>query len=113
MFFLFSGVVLIPHLGVQNDEALFASAIFAPKDWFFRVRFFHSHVPLLLMSYLGTLKALLYKPIFQWFGVSVLVIRLPVMLAGAARVWLFYRLLRRIAGERAACIGCSLLAADS
>jgi hypothetical protein len=36
-----------------------------------------------------------------------------VLVAGAASVWLFYLLLRRIAGERAACIGCSLLAADS
>jgi hypothetical protein len=32
---------------------------------------------------------------------------------GAASVWLFFLLLRRIAGLRAACIGCCLLAADS
>ena len=39
--------------------------------------------------------------------------RVPMLLAGAASVWLFYLLLRRIAGERAALIGCGLLAADS
>src|ERR1017187_2946798 len=65
------------------------------------------------MSYLGTLKSWLYRPIFQWFGVGVPVVRLPMLLAGAASVWLFYRLLRRAAGERAALLGCGLLAADS
>ena len=39
--------------------------------------------------------------------------RAPMLLAGAASVWLFYLLLRRIAGERAAVVGCGLLAADS
>jgi 4-amino-4-deoxy-L-arabinose transferase-like glycosyltransferase len=67
----------------------------------------------MLMSYLGTLKSWLYRPIFQWFGVGVSVVRLPMLLAGAASVWLFYRLLRRVAGERAALLGCGLLAADS
>jgi uncharacterized membrane protein len=36
-----------------------------------------------------------------------------VLLAGAATIWLFYRLLRRISGNRAAVFGCALLAADS
>jgi len=36
-----------------------------------------------------------------------------MLVAGAASIWLFYRLLRRIAGERAAVIGSTLLAADS
>ena len=112
-FFLFAGVAFIPHLGVQNDEALFAEPIFQPTAWFYRIRLFHHDLPLLLMSYLGTLKTLIYKPIFEWFGASALTTRLPVVLAGAASVWLFYLLLRRVSGERTACIGCSLLAADS
>ncbi|MGA7833981.1 MAG: glycosyltransferase family 39 protein, partial [Acidimicrobiales bacterium] len=94
-------------------EALFASPLFPPTAWLYRIRLFHHDLPLLLMSYLGTLKTLIYTPIFHWFGVSAMVLRLPVLAAGTATVWLFYLLIRRIAGERAACIGCSLLAADS
>ena len=67
----------------------------------------------MLMSYLGTLKSWIYRPIFQLFGTGVSAMRVPMLLAGAASVWLFYLLLRRIAGERAAVIGCGLLAADS
>jgi len=36
-----------------------------------------------------------------------------MLLAGAASLWLFFLLLRRVAGDRAAIIGCSLLAVDS
>lgn len=113
LFFLFSGVLFFPYLGVQNDEALFASPLFPPKDWFYRIRLFHSDIPLLLMSYLGTLKTFLYMPIFHWFGTHQGAIRIPALIAGAAGVWLFFRLLARVAGYRAACIGCALLSADS
>jgi 4-amino-4-deoxy-L-arabinose transferase-like glycosyltransferase len=36
-----------------------------------------------------------------------------MVLAGAASIWLFYLLLRRTVGERAAVVGCCLLAADT
>lgn len=112
-FFLFSGLAFAPLLGIQNDEALFASPLFPPKGWFYRIRLFHSDIALLLMSYLGTLKTLLYKPIFHWFGTHQEAVRIPVLIAGAAGIWMFYRLLDRVAGHRAAAIGCILLAADS
>ena len=67
----------------------------------------------MLMSYLGTVKSLLLKPILLSFGSSAYAMRVPAVLAGAASIWVFYHLLRRIAGERAALIGCSLLAVDS
>lgn len=112
-FYLFSGVFFIQQLGIQNDEALFASPIFPPRDWFYRIRIFHSDIALLLMSYLGTLKTLLYKLVFGCFGVSTASIRIPMLLAGAASIYLFFLLLRRMAGERTADVGCILLAADS
>lgn len=112
-FFLLSGVLFVPHLGVQNDEALFASPLFAPKDWFYRIRLFHSDIPLLLMSYLGTCKTLIYKFLFQWFGVSPESTRIPMVLAGAGSVWLLWLLLRRLSGQRAALVGCALLTSDS
>ena len=69
----------------------------------------------MMMSYLGALKAWLYRPIFSLFGIGVWSLREPPLVAGALSVWLFYLLfLRRVAGPRAAAlIGCSLLAADS
>jgi 4-amino-4-deoxy-L-arabinose transferase-like glycosyltransferase len=67
----------------------------------------------MLMSYLGTLKSWIYRPIFQWFGTGVSALRVPMLLAGAASIWLFYLLLLRVAGRRAALFGCGLLATDS
>ncbi len=67
----------------------------------------------MLMSYLGTLKAYLYKPIFRLFDTGIFAFRAPALLAGAGSVFLFYLLLRRVSGERAALIGCAILAVDS
>lgn len=111
--YLAAGLPFLPRLGLENDESLFAAPLFAPKSWHYRIRLFHSDFPLLLMSYLGTLKTFLYQPLFHWFGTGILVARLPMLLAGALSVWLFYLFLRRIADERTALVGCWLLAADS
>ena len=113
IFFFFAGRAFIPHLGIQNDEALFASVLYEPRAAEFILHIGHSQVPLMLMSYLGTLKAWIYCPIFGVFGTRVSALRDPVLLAGVASVWLFFLLMRRVAGERAAIIGCGLLAVDS
>ena len=67
----------------------------------------------MLLNYLGTLKAWLYRPMIRAFGTDVWATRVPMLLAGAASIWLFYRFLSRVAGERAAIIGTGLLAVDS
>ena len=113
LFFFLAGRAFLPHLGIQNDEALFASVLYQPRAAAFMLHIGHSRVPLMLMSYLGTLKALLYAPIFRAFGTGVSALRDPVLLAGVASVWLFFLLLRRVGGERTAVIGCGLLAVDS
>jgi len=112
LFFFCTGRCFLPHLGLQNDEALFGAAIFEPRAGYI-LEFAHSRLTIMLMSYLGTLKSWIYAPIFKAFGTGVSALRDPMLLAGAASVWLFYLLLRRIAGERAAVIGCGLLAVDS
>jgi hypothetical protein len=111
--FLAAGCTFVSHLGLQNDEALFANGIFKPYAVAYTLAVRHSHLPLMLMSYLGTLKSWVYRPIFQWFGAGVWAMRIPIVLAGAASIWVFYLLLRRIAGMRAALFGCGLLAADT
>jgi hypothetical protein len=113
IFFLLAGLAFIPRLGIQNDEALFAHAIYQPKDCLFRVRLGHSTFPLMELSYLGTLKSWIYRPIFRTLGTGVFTTRVPMVLAGTASIWLFFLLLRRIAGTRAAVLGSSLLALDA
>ena len=73
----------------------------------------HSSIPLMLMNYVGALKSWLYPRILHSFGANVITLRIPMVLAGAISIWLFFLLLRRIAGERAALVGCTLLAVDS
>ncbi len=113
IFFFAAGCAFLPHLGLQNDEALFALAIYEPRACLYTVVIGHSKFPLMLMSYLGTLKAWLYRPVFRALGTGMAALRVPVLLAAVASLWLFFLLLRRISGERAAVIGCALLAADS
>jgi 4-amino-4-deoxy-L-arabinose transferase-like glycosyltransferase len=113
LLFLLTGCALVSLLGIQNDESLFANGIFKPYAVAYKYPWGHAGLPVMLMSYLGALKSWIYRPIFQQFGIGVWTMRLPMLLAGAATVWLFYVLLRRVAGLRAALFGCGLLATDS
>jgi hypothetical protein len=112
LFFL-AGQAFIPLLGIQNDEAIFAAPIYQKGSALYYYRLGHSHIPLMLMSYLGTLKTLIYRPLFAVFGTNVWTLREPAVVAGSLSLWLFFIFLRRSMGIRAAVIGCGLLAADS
>jgi len=112
-FFFLAGLAFIPRLGVEDDEALFAWPWYRPRGQFWALYIGHTRLPIMLISYLGALKSWIYRPIFRLFGTGVDVLRLPMLFAGAVTVWLFYCLLRRVAGERAAWIGCGLLATDA
>jgi hypothetical protein len=114
IFFLLAGQFFVPLLGVQNDEALFAGPLYEPLEALYAWPLpHHQQIPIMLMTYLGCVKTLLYSPIFKLFGNGVYALREPSLIFGAASVWLFFLLLRRIAGNRAALIGCWLLATDS
>jgi hypothetical protein len=97
---------------VQNDEALFSIPLylFNPRELCMSI--FHRCVPLMVMSYVGTLKTFLYAPIFKAFGTNLWSVRLPMVLAGAATVYFFYELVSRSAGTSAAMFGAFLLATD-
>ena len=113
LLFFVTGSAFVSLLGIENDEALFANGIFKPYVVAYTYPWGRSGLPLMLMSYLGTLKSWIYRPIFQRFDTGVWAMRVPMLLAGAASIWLFYLLLRRVAGHRAALLGCGLLATDS
>src|SRR5258708_30758325 len=89
--FILLGAAIIPYAGIQNDEALFAGPLNQHINRDFRARLFHHDIPLMVMSYIGTLKTLLYWPIFAFLGASVLTPRLPMVLAGSATIFLFFR----------------------
>ncbi|MGA2272518.1 MAG: glycosyltransferase family 39 protein [Bryobacteraceae bacterium] len=112
-FFLLSGMAFIGSLGIEVDEALPAGPLYQPKSWYYAWHFGHARIPLMHMSYLGTLKTWIWRPIFQWWGTGVWPLRFPALLAGAVSIWLFYCFLRATVGARAAVIGCAILAADS
>ncbi len=111
--FVLCGWLLIPYPGIQNDEALFADAIYAPAQMPSYVSVFKKPVALMLMSYLGTLKAWLYAPVFAFAQPSVYSLRAPVLLLGALTILLSFQLLKRILGPGAAAAGAALLATDS
>lgn len=111
--FLLLGTVLLPWPGLQNDEAAFAATLFEPAAAFYHIRVFGHEAPLMMLSYLGTLKSLLWWPVFSIFEPSIWSIRIPALVAGALTIWIFMLLLARIHGRTAAWIGGALLATDS
>ena len=110
--FFLQGLVLIPYLGVQNDEALFGMAIYQPLTAEYSARILGHSVPTMIMSYIGALKAWIYAPMFRLWPPSPYSLRIPVLLFGTLTVWLFFLLVRDTVGVRAALAGCALLAFD-
>ena len=111
--FVLAGWALMPYNGIESDEALVGDPIFGPIFGDFRIRISHQIIPLMLMDYVGALKSWLYWPIFAIFKPSAESLRWPVLIIGAITLGLFYLLLDRIAGPRAALGGCFLLATDT
>jgi hypothetical protein len=111
--FLLQGFALIPYVGVQNDEVLFASGIYQPvaSEWAVGVR---GHaLPTMEMSYVGSLKTWMYAGIFKLWPPSPYSIRIPMLLLGAVTIWLLFLLMREAVGMRAAVAACTLLAFDT
>lgn len=111
--FLLEGCAFLDLAGVQHDEALFAGAILRPREVTASLQLGKLTVPLMLASYLGCLKAWLYRPIFAVWRPDVYSLRVPVLLAAGFTLWLWYRLLRRTVGTGAALAVCALLATDT
>ena len=113
-FSVLAGLAFLPLLGIESDEGWFGNIFYKPRgSGGYTYRLGHTELPLMVLSYLGALKSWIYRPIFGIFGIGAASIRVPVILAGAASVWLLYLLLVKISGRRAALIGCSLLATDA
>lgn len=86
--------------GLYYDEALFVNAASGGvTDLFVHKRV--AGVPVMLMPYIGALKAWLYFPIFKLFGIDLVTIRLPVVLLGALAMALTWRYVQQQFGTLA------------
>jgi len=112
LLFVLLGLLLIPYAGIEDDEAFFTRAVYGLPSWTSRSPFFHHVIPLMIWPYAGAFKAWLYWPIFHAFGPNAYSFRIPVILAGAATILVFFQLARHLAGPRAALLACLLLATD-
>lgn len=95
--------------GLYYDEVLFANAALGNQDGLFvawGIPIGGHRYPLMLMGYVGALKAYLYAPLFALFGTSVAVVRWPMVLAGAVTLWLSWLLATKMFGPK---IGWTLL----
>ena len=110
-YYFAAGQAFVPALGIENDEPIFADSLFDHAPALYSIP--GAGIPLMVMSYSGALKTWIFAPIFRLFGTGVWQLREPAILIGAVSVWLFFLLLRRVAGMRAAVIGTCLLAVDS
>jgi 4-amino-4-deoxy-L-arabinose transferase-like glycosyltransferase len=110
--FIALGAVFIPLAGLQTDEALFSSPLYLNPDNNLLGRIARGQVPLMVMTYLGSLKALVWAPILAMFGPGVWAVRFPAVLIGAATIFFFYHLVRSSQSPAAAGIGAFLLATD-
>jgi len=110
--FILLGALIIPYAGIQADEALFSTPLFPHLGKDLRLPLLPNHVPLMVMTYIGSLKTLAFWPIFRIFGTGPWTVRLPVVLLGAITILFFFRLARVSGGPWAAAIGSFLLATD-
>ncbi len=101
--------LLIPLAGLQSDEALFGSPIYPNINNYLWSRPWRLNIPVMEMSYLGSLKSFLYIPIFQTLGANLWTIRFPMVLVGAVTIFFFFRLALPL-GRAAAILGAFLLA---
>lgn len=111
--FVALGLVFLPYPGAQYDEALFVSAIYAPETAEYAMKTRFGPIPVMLITYIGTLKAAIYAPLLAWFEATHFTLRFPMLLAAAVSVALFFLAARRLAGLPAALLAGLLLATDA
>ena len=80
LFFFLAGLAFLTKIGIENDEALFGGTFLKPYGGAYTIQVGHSRIPLMVMTYIGTLKAWLYRPLMKIFGTDLVVLRLPMLL---------------------------------
>jgi hypothetical protein len=109
--FILLGVYRIQFPGLYMDEVDFVNAAQGASDNTM-VHMRLGPVPLFIMPYLGALKAWIYVPVFRFFGVSALTIRLPAILIAATTLLILFHLMRTKLGAVWAIIALVIMAVD-
>ncbi len=110
--FLTLAILIIPLPGIQNDEVIFATPLYQPSVPFLSIGSHQHYQQVMILSYLGALKTLLYLPLLRIFHPSVWTLRLPPVLLCMGTIALTWLYTRRVTGLAAAGIASLLLAAD-
>lgn len=105
------GIVFFRYPGLQNDELLFAATIFRRTASVYILPVGRG-LPLMTLSYLGTLKAWIFGPLIR-YAISEATVRLPAVLIGAVTILLTYQLVARMHSRRAAIVTTCVLATDA
>lgn len=111
--FVGTGLLFIPRMGIEVDEALVGAGLYPNSAPWFSAPVGGRELPLMLMSHLGATKTWLYAVLFQFMPPRPVSLRLPTLLIAAGSLWLFFAFLDRAIGRRAAWIGTVLLATDT
>lgn len=111
--FVAAGMLFVPRLGIEADEAMVANGLYNHGRAWYSWKFGNTEVPVMLITYLGAVKTWFYKGVFLFAAPRPIVLRLPMLLFAAGSLWLFFELLDRTIGRRAAWIGTLLLATDT
>ena len=113
LLFLVLGWPFARRLGIEVDEAIVGNGIYPGISAHYSWWLFGNEIPVMLLSYMGTLKTWIDNAVFAVFKPGQFSLRLPMMLAGVAALWLFFRFVDRVAGRPAAWIATLLLATDT
>ncbi len=113
VFFVVAGCLLMPLLGLEEDEVAFMVCLWDPASALTNLSIFHHKLPLLLVSYAGLIKTWLYAPVFRVFGYHIPSIRLPGILLAAFTIILVGQFMKRISGLPAQLVTVGLLATDA
>src|SRR5277367_1821082 len=85
MLFIASAMLFVSRPGIEADEAVVTGA----------GSYTFLSLPLMHFSYVGALKTWLYLALFSFVKPSQVSLRVPMVLAAASAVWLFFLLLDR------------------
>ncbi|MFH0830922.1 MAG: glycosyltransferase family 39 protein [Parcubacteria group bacterium] len=109
--YLILATLRLSYPGLHFDEMLHVNAALGGLDGTFVYKTVWQ-VPVLLMPYIGAIKACFMAPLFAIFGVNPISVRLPIILLVALALLLFNRVLTRWIGRWPALVVCALLALD-
>ena len=110
---LLEAMLFIPFAGFNADEVMFLSPLFPPHWSAYYWDTALGRVPLMLMPYLGATKSIAYSWLVALVPPGPVVVRLPVVLLSCGTLYLFLRLVSRVADRRTAIMATALLAADT